>query len=261
MYAQLKSLVATFAAPLPLFLALLCLAGLLALLGRRRGGLGVAMLAILALLLAAWAPVADRLLMPLETRYPPVITPTDGDIEAIVVLGGGWQAQGPGSVISRLNESSLSRLVEGIRLWRLRPDAWLVVSGGTRDPQGQPVAGAYADAARGLGVPAERLVVLDRPADTAQEAYAVRHALGESTAGEDSRLLLVTSASHMPRAMRHFQAVGLTPQAAPTHHLVTPSGVSWDLGDWVPSAQQLSKTERALHEYLGLLALEWDHRR
>ena len=64
------------------------------------------------------------------------------------------------------------------------------------------------------GVPAELILVLDEPLDTAQEARAVRAALGGG-----SPLILVTSAAHMPRAMRHFQAVGLDPIPAPTQYL------------------------------------------
>jgi len=73
------------------------------------------------------------------------------------------------------------------------------------------------------------------------------------------RFFRVTSASHMRRAVRHFERAGLQPIPAPTgfktggDRLNTPSY-------WLPSAGNLRKTERAVHETLGLLALELDHR-
>ena len=100
-----------------------------------------------------------------------------------------------------------------------------------------------------------RIVVLDTPVDTAQEAYAVRDVLAD---GE--RLFLVTSASHMRRAVRHFERAGLTPIPAPTGFKTGSEGVR-TLSYWLPSAGNLSKTERAVHETLGRLALELDHRR
>jgi len=93
---------------------------------------------------------------------------------------------------------------------------------------------------------------MDTPTDTGQEAHAVREALGEGTS-----LLLVTSASHMPRAMAHFQAVGLAPIAAPTHYLAYREDPD-TLGYWVPSSQNLYKIERALHETLGMIATRWE---
>jgi uncharacterized SAM-binding protein YcdF (DUF218 family) len=95
--------------------------------------------------------------------------------------------------------------------------------------------------------------MLDTPVDTAQEAYAVRDVLAP---GE--RFLLVTSASHMPRSVRHFQRAGLEPIPAPTRFKTGNRSGSM-LAFWLPSAQHLRKTERALYEYMGLVALEWDH--
>ncbi|AGA32429.1 YdcF- like protein [Thioalkalivibrio nitratireducens DSM 14787] len=135
------------------------------------------------------------------------------------------------------------------------PDLTLVVSGGSRRTGVKPVAQGYAQVAQALGVPAERIVVLDTPTDTAQEAYAVRDLLGS-----EARFLLVTSASHMPRSVRHFERVGLGPIASPTH-VLTGRGRPARLSYWVPSSDALRKTERAVYEYLGLRALEWDHRR
>jgi len=102
------------------------------------------------------------------------------------------------------------------------------------------------------GVPNDRLVVLDTPTDTGQESRAVRKALGEGAA-----LVLVTSASHMPRAMAHFRAAGLAPVAAPTHYLAGNDSTD-DLSYWVPSAKNFRKTERALYETMGRLALRFE---
>ena len=112
----------------------------------------------------------------------------------------------------------------------------------------------YAQAAQALGVDPARIVVLDAPVDTAQEAYAVRDVLAD-----DERFFRVTSASHLPRAVRHFERAGLAPIPAPTGFKTGSERVR-TLSFWLPSAGNLRKTERVVHEYLGLLALELDHR-
>ena len=80
------------------------------------------------------------------------------------------------------------------------------VSGASRDATRLPVALGYAQAAQALGVDPARIVVLDTPVDTAQEAYAVRAVLAD---GE--RFFRVTSASHMLRAVRHLSGWGFHP--------------------------------------------------
>jgi len=126
---------------------------------------------------------------------------------------------------------------------------------GVKSPGGTaPVAQGYAQAAQALGVDPARIVVLDTLTDTAQEAYAVREFLGT-----EARFVLVTSASHRRRSVRHFERAGLSPIASPTHYLTGGDGPD-RLRYWVPSAGNLRKTERAVHENLGLLALELDHR-
>ena len=144
-----------------------------------------------------------------------------------------------------------------MRLARALPDVPLLLTGADRRGEIPPVAWGYAQAARELGIAPARLQVLDTPVDTAQEARAVRAAL-VGTGAARPRLVLVTSAAHMPRAMRHFQAVGLDPLSAPTQHLAGRAS-GRRLSDWLPSATNLRKTESALHEYLGLLAWRWDH--
>lgn len=254
MYDLLKSLIALLAMPLPLFVLGLVLASVLAWWGRRRLAAIIAGLAVTCLLLLSWAPVAERLLAPLEHAYP-ALEPealTD-DVAAIVVLGAGWFPDRPSSAVGRLGESATHRLLAGIHLWHQSPAAQLIMTGASRSrPDSVPIAQGYAVIARDLGIPEASLDILDWPTDTAQEAAAVRELLGP-----DRTVALVTSASHMPRALGYFKQAGLLPMAAPTHYLtgdVQPDQLAY----WIPAARHLRKSERAIYEWLGAVAARWE---
>jgi len=234
---------------MPLSIAgLFMLAGMVMLFASRRQILAKALLigGILVAFGAAWTPVADRLLGPLERHYPVLrdMSEVQG-IGYVVVLGGGHNSDARLPETGQLSGASLARLIEGIRLHRLLKDGQLVFSGGAVfDPV--PHAQVMAGAAVSLGVDEGRIVLLDQARDTAEEVMAVRELLGKK------RFVLVTSASHMPRAMFFFRSAGMQPVAAPTDYLVKDSGVSHP-EDYFPSAAALRRTERALYEYLGLL--------
>jgi uncharacterized SAM-binding protein YcdF (DUF218 family) len=91
MYVVLKTLAAQLLMPLPILLSLLCFGLLLIGVGKKWSGLAAAALAAVLLLLASTAPLADRLLKPLESEYAalPGLS-QDAGIEAVVVLGG-WE--------------------------------------------------------------------------------------------------------------------------------------------------------------------------
>ncbi|SQI89181.1 membrane Protein [Klebsiella oxytoca] len=74
-----------------------------------------------------------------------------------------------------------------------------------------------------LGVPRSEIIVLDKPKDTEEEAAAVKEAVG------DAPFLLVTSASHLPRAMIFFRRAGLAPLPAPANQLAIESPLNpWE---------------------------------
>lgn len=252
MYILIKTLAAQLLMPLPLCLSLFLFGLLLRLRWRRLGG-SFALGAVLLLALLSWAPVADRLLAPVESRYPALHHwPTTEPVAAVMVLGGGYQPHQPWVVTGQLSESSANRLLEGLRLWHLQPEALLLVSGADRRAGVEPMARGYARIARDMGVPDDRLRVLDTATDTGEEARAAAVVLGEG-----AQVLLVTSASHLPRAMRHFQQAGLQPIAAPTHYLALRDDTD-RLSYWVPSARHLQKSERAFYEWMGSLAVGWE---
>jgi uncharacterized SAM-binding protein YcdF (DUF218 family) len=64
--------------------------------------------------------------------------------------------------------------------------------------------------------------------------------------------ILVTSATHLPRAVNLFKAVGLEVLPVPAYRR-TWEDHDFDWRSWLPSASALGHTAAALHEYLGLL--------
>jgi len=242
-----KKIIALLSMPLSIA-GMLFMAGLMVLFTSRRQ-MAAKVLLVMGVFIAlgsAWAPVADRLLAPLENRHPPLLDAQNAaGARHVAVLGGGHNSDARLPDAGRLSDSSLARMVEGIRLHRQLADSRLIFTGGAVfDPV--PHARVMALAAASLGVDEQRIVILDEARDTAEEAAALKKLLGQE------RFVLVTSASHMPRAMLLFQAAGMHPVAAPADYLVKDSKAAHP-GDYFPSAAALRRTERAVYEYLGLL--------
>ncbi|GAB6060609.1 envelope biogenesis factor ElyC [Desulfonatronum parangueonense] len=226
------------------------LVGLIVLCRTQRQRLGKALLVLgtVFFLGAGWSPIADRLLDPFERRHDPLRT-VEGlsHIRHVVVLGGGHESDGRLPHTGRLSDASQARLIEGIRLHRLLPESVLVFTGGAIfDPV--PHAKVMADAAMELGVDPERIVVFTQSWDTAEEALELRKNLGAEV-----DFILVTSASHMPRAVLLARAAGLAPIAAPADFLVKDAEGQFSPGELFPSASALRRTERAIYEAMGLI--------
>lgn len=164
MYGLIKTAAASLLMPLPL-LAAVVVFGLIAYRrGKQRQGMFLCSVAVGMLLLLSWAPVADRLVRSFEMQHPSLLDITGvGDIDAIVVLGGGWTSDEPWPYSSRLSDRSALRLMEGIRLWRQNPDLKLVVTGRSRNLDEDPIALGSARAAHSLGVAEAQIVRLDWP--------------------------------------------------------------------------------------------------
>ncbi len=250
-YTVLKVLVAQLLMPLPLCLGLFLLGLLLG--WKRAFGRFCMSFAMLALVLLSWAPVADRLLVSFESAYSPLHDwPGTQKPEAVMVLGAGYQPNQSWTVTGQLSDSAVNRLAEGLRLWNQSPDTLMIVSGTDRRPDVPSMALGYESLALQLGVPEGSIHALTAPRDTGEEARAAADLLGEGAV-----LVLVTSASHMKRAMTHFRAAGLNPIPAPTHYLALRDDMD-TLSYWVPSARHLRKSERAFYEVLGSLATRWE---
>ncbi|WP_345974296.1 ElyC/SanA/YdcF family protein [Sulfurimonas sp. HSL3-7] len=220
-------------------------AGFVALyIGRIKAAKTLLPLAFVWIALLSYAPVSDLLLKPLERQYPALIE-TPVNVDYILVLGSGHNSDKALPITSQVTTTALTRLSEGIRHYNRLADVKLVVSGyGGQDPYNH--ASMQKKAARALGVESDDIIMLETPKDTYEEAVAMKKMAGEKP------FILVTSASHMPRAFKIFKAQGLNPIAAPTGYQVR--GES----EWLqmPNGRSLRGSDLAFHEYLGL-AWEW----
>ncbi len=200
---------------------------------------------VILLYLFSFYPFAFLILWPIERPYYPIQDSTiKREIKWVVVLGGGAVEGRHLTPENRLEESSLKRLLEGVRLCRHLPQARLILSGG--DFQGKnPVARVMLEAALNYGLSPSRLILEDSSRDTQDEVQLLKKTLGKDP------FYLVTSASHMPRSVAMFKKVGTQPIPAPTDFRAVwePLKVAY----FFPQAGALSDTELAFYEYLGLL--------
>lgn len=250
----LKKTIGSWLMPLPLGVTALA-AGFLLLRFTKRKRLGRICIGFAAVILVVFSNkfVAKSLVRSLETQFPPQpefvagapLPPELSSCRYVVVLGGG-NGVTPGAAASNLlSGASLARFVEGLRIWRALPGATLIVTGGGREGE-EPNAHFIARAARAFGVPADRLLVIDRARDTEDESRATKALVPEG------RVALVTSAWHMPRAYALFRGAGLDTVACPADFATHEDpGFRWD--DYTWSIWALGGSERGLRERLGFL--------
>lgn len=243
MLFTLKKVVGGLLLPLPALLLIMA-AGILLLWFSRWQKSGKILISAswLLLLLISLQPVADRLLAPMENRWP--TWQNQQPLDYIVVLGGGYTWNPDWAPSSNMLNNSLPRLTEGIRIWRSNPGSKLIFTGGAAQGNAMTSAQVTSQVALSLGVPADAIITLDRPRDTEQEARDVAAIVGTRP------FALVTSANHLPRAMIFFQREGLHPYPAPANQLAVTSPLNfWERV--VPSSFWLGHSERAFYEGLG----------
>jgi len=164
----------------------------------------------------------------------------------IHVLGSGYSLDSSLPATARLGLVAQARLAEGIRLFRQIDSAILVTSAGSlRGMETQ--ASVARKAAILLGVDSNRITTLDTPNTTKEEAAAMA-----ALTGTNVKLIVVTDAMHMPRAIKFFTQQGFAPIAAPTNYRIHKEGMSYGF-KWWPSLGNMGLMDVVLHEYLGNL--------
>ena len=164
---------------------------------------------------------------------------------AMVVLGGGIHPPRSAQFPPNL-ESSADRVWYAAKLWHAGKSPLLVLSGGG-DPRTSALSEAEAmrEFLADLGVPDSALLLETRSRTTRENAIYTAELLKQRGL---QRVLLVTSALHMPRAKKLFESQGIEVEAVPTDHEARPLS----LWQWVlPDAGALENSGRAIKEFVG----------
>ena len=196
------------------------------------------------------APTAKALIGPLESRYPPFLPGLDQSYDAIVVLAGGVHWQPPIDAYTVLGSQSLDRLICGIDLLQTTTTPLMVLSGGAADPFGPSAfeASAMKALALRLGLAPNVILTEIRSRTTAESAIEIRRLMPNA-----QRIVLTTTAYHLPRAMAVFKKQGFAEVIpAPCFYEVT--GKDFMITDLLPGAGRLNLVNVAIHEYMGIAA-------
>jgi len=219
---------------------------------RRRLGLRVAGCGLALLLAGGLLPLGNLLLLPLEERFPIVREPPPAaTVAAIVLLGGfedGWVGSGRGRL--GLNEAA-ERLTEGLLLARRLPSADVVFSGGVGSllVDDASAAALIAGFLTEAGIARERLVVESRSRNTHENALYTRELIKPAPG---QRVVLVTSAYHMPRAVGVFRTAGFDVIPYPVDHRLRSADDLLRANDSISAG--LARLDLAAKEWIGLVA-------
>lgn len=201
---------------------------------------------IVGLLVCGLLPIGDVLLIPIESRFP-IQPPRSEHVDGIIVLGGG-----------------LERLFEAIALAHGHSNAKLLYTGGdvVHDDRKQERTDTNltvnddpteADGATRLfdscGIVHDRLLLEEHARNTFENGQFSK-AIAAPKPGE--RWLLVTSASHMPRAIGVFRKIEFLVEAYPVDRKTT--GWSGLFRFRRSFLENITLVDLGAREWIGLLA-------
>jgi uncharacterized SAM-binding protein YcdF (DUF218 family) len=225
--------------------------------GWRRLGLVLASAGFVLLSVCSTPWVADRLQSDLEGRFRAFSPQAAPVADAIVVLGGAVAGPRPPERPNLILGPASSRVWHAAALYRAGKARWVVVAAGNRPEQAteQVEAEVIGQILFQLGVPRSAIVLEGESRTTRENARNVRPILDRLGV---RRVLLVTSAQHMPRALQTFTKVWGPggPQLIPAVTDVRGRAEPLNGAEvWLPSLDALLSVTKSLKEFAGMAAL------
>jgi uncharacterized SAM-binding protein YcdF (DUF218 family) len=196
---------------------------------------------VFLLLFLSYPPIGNGLIQQLENQYPKYSD--NRAVKYIHILGGGHHDNDDWPLSAQIGNASLKRTIEGVSIYKKlsNPDIKLIFTGYAGSNNNTSNSEINAAIARLSGIENRSMVVNSKPKDTADEAIFAQSIIGNNA------FILVTSASHMPRAVKLFKKLDMNPIPAPTDfHSKNKPLLS------APTIDSLQKSRIAIHEFLGI---------
>jgi len=215
-------------------------------------------LALLVLWLSGNRWISMSVVRSLEWRYLPLDNIPKAD--AIVVLGGGTDAPDFPRPMVDVTAAG-DRILYGGLLYKEEKAPLILLSGGNiswMETKGNTPAEQMAQILSLMEIPKDAILLQTRSQNTYEDALYSSQMLKEMGL---TRILLVTSALHMPRSVGLFEKQGIEVIPAPTDYRVTQS--AWEnlknpsfesfLVNLFPNVSNATVLTNALKEYFGMI--------
>ncbi|MEC5166444.1 uncharacterized SAM-binding protein YcdF (DUF218 family) [Flavobacterium sp. PL11] len=201
---------------------------------------------LLLLFLAASTNILPTYLVAHYEAKTPICNPTildKNETYYLHVLGAGYSLDSRLPATSQLSNTTLARLIEAIRISKPLPNYKIVTSGNSRlnlESQAEVARRAAIE----LGIPSENCDVLTTPTTTAEEVKAF-----VAKFGTNKKVIVVSDAMHLPRAIMLYKRAGIIAIGAPTNFQVK-MGVNDYNGISFPSMGSINLMNNYLRERL-----------
>lgn len=212
--------------------------------------------ALILLLTTGNSRVSQYLLKSLEWQnLPPQEMPT---ADAIVVLGGSSKSVAYPRVLPDLNEHG-DRIIYAAQLYQEEKAPVILLSGGRIKWYGDEESEAQdmAKILELMGIPSSAILQEGDSVNTHENAIFTQKILEEQGI---NKILLVTSAFHMPRSLKIFQHLGIDAIPAPTDFYISQQelqeidhSVQSKILSFMPSTHNLDHTTMVIKEYIGTI--------
>ena len=224
--------------------------------GFKKSGIAVSAAALTWLWVMGCGIVSDRLGFSLEKEFPPAPAESAPEADAIVLLGGGMSADVSQSPYPEMFDAA-DRVWHAARLYRAGRAPLVIPTGCGEEIASVPLLKA-------LGVPEDAIRVEKEARNTEENAKLVA-AMLKGVDGRRPRVILVTSAIHMRRALlmyrRYAPGLDIVPSAADyPYTLGRANPTEGGIPKVFPNSEAIAASKRALKELVGYWGYRWFRR-
>jgi uncharacterized SAM-binding protein YcdF (DUF218 family) len=208
----------------------------------------ITLFGIIILIFCSLPIISSKLINYLEKDYILQDALTIDNADAIVVLSGMLKTIKVNDKLKYEFDDGVDRILSGIDLFKNNKASLLILTKGQLPwSLGMPEGEYLKEFAVKFGVPKESILLTDNVQNTDQEAKSVKKLLNSN----DAKVILITSAFHMPRAKKVFEAsnIKVIPFAVDfinSHQKLT-------FMNFIPSADALNDTSLFVREMIGRL--------
>lgn len=172
----------------------------------------------------------------------------------IVILAGGVSKRGGNRSEHELSGTGWKRLLHGIKMFRqFKGSIPILYSGGSGDPfDSVPVEAQLAkNFAVSIGIPLEMIWLESTSRNTYESGVEIKRFLDDKYQEVvRHKIILVTSASHMLRAIKVMNKAGLNTIPSPSDF--TAGSLKLDPLSFLPSSSHFSSSTFSIHEWIGI---------